>query len=36
LEVFSWGEIRRAPFSQSGIGNLDDFLKSYYGYVVAG
>jgi len=35
MEVFTWGGTRLVPVTQSGIGNLDDFLKNYYGYVAA-
>jgi len=33
MQVFSWGEIRNLP--RQGTGDLDDFLKNYYGYVSA-
>jgi hypothetical protein len=33
LEIFTWGEVHNLPLT--GTGNLDDFLKNYYGYVSA-
>jgi hypothetical protein len=33
VEIFTWGSIRTLP--DTGVANLDDFLKNYYGYVAA-